>query len=139
MKRNVEIEDTLQECVDGAIEEVEALLREHLAENPDRDEPPDLSNDLDYSGAVHEAVDSAVPIHTAEIDGLFYLYGAELERAFDDAGIGEKSDDGWPCGWKAAAIYCYIEEQVADWYSGNAEEIFDEVRETRDKAEETDA
>lgn len=33
-------------------------------------------------------------------------------------------------GWKAAAIYCYIEQEVNEWYSENAEEIFDEWKET---------
>ena len=127
MKRTIEIEDTLQERVDGAIEDVEALLREYLQENPDA-ETPDLANDLDYSGAVHEIVDTAVPTYTVEIGDIFYLHGVKVEAAFDDAGIGEKSDDGWPNGWRAAAIYCYIEQQVAEWYSDNADEITESVR-----------
>jgi len=67
-----------------------------------------------------------VPIYTREIEDLFYLYGNEFERAFDDAGIGDKDDDHWPSGWKAAAIYCYIEQEVAEWFNDNIDDIFDE-------------
>lgn len=131
-KRTVEIDDTLQDCVDEAIEGVEAELRSYLEQNPDTEETPDLGNDLDYSGAVHEIVDGAVPIYTAEIEGLFYLHGDEIEQAFDDAGIGSKENEHWPMGWKAAAIYCYIEQQVQEWYRYNAADIFDEWKAARD-------
>lgn len=136
-KRTIEIEDTLQDCVDGAISEVKDALLEYLKENPDTDETPDISNDLDYSGTIHEIVDGSVPIYTQEITDIFFLHGDEVEQAFDDAGIGEKKDgDGWPMGWKAAAIYCYIEQQVHDWYRSNAEDIFTEWKEKQDKAAE---
>jgi hypothetical protein len=135
MKRTIEIDDTLQDCIDEVIEGAEEILRQYLAENPDTDETPDLGNDLDYSGAVHELVDGAVPIYTAEIDGLFYLHGSKLEDAFDDAGIGGKEDGGFPCGWKAAAIFCYLEQQVQEWYQDNAENIFNEWMEAKEKPE----
>ncbi len=126
MKRTIEIEDTLQDCVDSAIEETKTLLTDYLADNPDTDSLPCLNNDLDYSGSFHEIIDGSVPVYTSEINDIFYLHGDEVERAFDNAGIGEKNDSGWPCGWKAAAIYCYIEQEVAEWYHDNAEEIFEE-------------
>lgn len=126
MKRTIEINDTLQECVDKAIGQVENELTSYLNENPDTDELPGILDELDYSGAIHEIIDGAVPIYTSEINDLFYLYGNELEEAFDNAGIGEKNDEDWPMGWKAAAIYCYIEEKVFDWYNEKAQDIFDE-------------
>lgn len=135
MKRTVEIDDTLQECVDGAIEEVKTALLEYLDENKDTDQTPDLGNDLDYSGRVHEIIDGAVPVYTKEIADIFYLHGDEVEQAFDDAGIGEKQDGaGWPMGWKAAAVYCYIEQQVHEWYRNNAEDIFNEWKDKREAA-----
>lgn len=128
MKKTIEIEDTLYECVDGAIEEVKEYLLEYLKENPDADKTPCLSNDLDYGGAIHEIIDGAVPIYTCEINTIFYLHGSDVESAFDDAGIGEKNDKGWPMGWKAAAIYCFIESEVQSWYSNNADEIFESFK-----------
>ena len=133
MKRQVEIEDNLTEIVDGAKADVKELALEWLNDNPDADEGPDLGT-LDDSGRVHETVASAVPIYTATIDGLFYLYGSEFEEAFDNAGIGEKKDGqgGFPCGWKPAAIYCYIEQEVSEWY--DAKDIFTEWQESRAEA-----
>jgi len=66
MKKTVEINDTLQEHVDSAIEQVEEKLKEYLEENPDTDEVPDISNDLDYYGSIHEIIDREVPIYTQE-------------------------------------------------------------------------
>jgi hypothetical protein len=133
-KRTIEIEDTLQECVDGAIEAVKDELLSHLEQNPDTESLPDWG-DLDYSGALHEIIDGAVPIYTSEIKDIFYLHGDDVEQAFDDAGIGEKDDKGWPMGWHAAAIYCYIERQAYDWYAANAAEVFEEWQEKQQKAE----
>jgi len=129
MKRTVEIDDTLQDCVDGAIDEVRTALIEYLDANPDTDETPDLGNDLDYSGAIHEIVDGAVPIYTAEIDGLYYLYGDELDTAYSNAGIGDGSEDNR----RQVAIYCYIDQAVAEWYHNNAGGVFDEWKEKQTK------
>lgn len=135
-KRMYEIDDTLQEHVDSACERVKEELLNYLDSNPDTDELPDLGNDLDYDGSIHEIVDGSVPIWTQEINDIFYLHGDEVEQAFDDAGIGEKKDEGWPMGWKAAAIYCYIEQKVHEWYGSNAQEVFDEWKEKHEaKAE----
>ena len=130
MKRTVEIEDTLQGCIDGAIADVKTELGNFLKENPDTEELPCLNNDLNYSGAIHEIVDGAVPIYTSEINDIFYLNGSEIEQAFDDAGIGEKKDEGWPNGWRAAAIYCFIEQKVNAWYQAEAAELFSEWKKT---------
>jgi len=81
-------------------------------------------------------VDGSVPIYTAEINDIFYLHGDDVEQAFDGAGIGSKDDKGCPMGWKAAAVYCYIEQQVQEWYQDSAESIFEEWQ-TAKAAEET--
>ena len=126
MKTSIEINDTLQDRVASAIEDVKDALLEYLDSNPDTEETPDLGNDLDYSGRIHEIVDGAVPIYTQEINDIIYLHGDDVERAFDDAGIGSKDDKGWPMGWKPAAIYCYIDQKVREWYRNEAGEIFAE-------------
>jgi hypothetical protein len=124
-KITIEIEDTLQDRVDSAIEDVkDELLR--YCEDSEPDKVPDLGNDLDYSGGYHEIIDSSVPIYNKEIDDIFYLHGRDVEAAFDDAGIGSKEDEGWPSGWRPAAIYCYIDQAVREWYDDHAEDIFEE-------------
>lgn len=124
-KRTIEIDDTLPDCVENAIEQTEELLREYLADNPDLDEPPCLHNDLDYDGRFHEIVDGCVPVYTAELDAAWFLHSRALEEAYENAGIGTNSreKDG------AVAVYCYIEEKACEWYSENAERIFNEIKE----------
>lgn len=132
IKRTVEIDDTLQERVDSAIDDVRAELMSYLEQNPDTDETPDLGNDLDYSGAIHEIVDGSVPIYTKEIEDTWYLYASELEEAYDNAGFGNNPRDNNGM----VAIYCYIQEKVNDWYHSNADEIFEEWKEKRDAKKE---
>lgn len=123
VKRNVEIEDNLDQIIENTRDELKEKVIEWIKEN---NEKPDLYNDIDYDGTFHEIVDSAVPIYTGEINDLFYLYGNDFEEAFDNAGIGEKDDKGWPMGWRAAAIYCYIEQEVNEWYEQEKDTIFEE-------------
>lgn len=127
IKRNVEIEDTLDERTESAIDDVKGELLNHLEENPDTDTLPDLS-DLDYSGAIHEIIDGSVPIYTSEIRDTWYLHANELEAAYEDAGVGDnpRDNDGM------AAIYFYIEQKAAEWYNDEAEAIFDDWKEKRD-------
>lgn len=124
--RTIEINDTLDEIIESAKIDLKEMVFEYLNDNPDLDESPDLYNDLDYDGRFHELVDTAVPIYTTEINDLFYLYGSVFERAFEDAGIGDKDDQSWPMGWKSAAIYCYIEQELSEWFAENVEDLFDE-------------
>lgn len=123
-KRTIEINDVLPDCVTTAIEEVEWLLREFVKRTPWRDGTPCLRNDLDYTGRVHEIIDGAVPIYTREIEAAWFLHGDALEEAYENAGIGEnpRENDG------RAAIYCYIDEKVGEWFADNAERICKEVR-----------
>lgn len=117
-KRTIEVDDVLPGCVESAIEQVEELLREYIAEN-ECDEAPDLGNDLD----IHEIVDGAVPVYTREIEAAWFLHGRELQQAYENAGVGSnpRENDGM------AAIYFYISEAVAAWYSRNAEAITKET------------
>lgn len=135
MKRTVEIEDSLSDRVDGAIEDVKAALLSYLEDNPDTDETPDLGNDLDYSGTIHEIVDGSVPIYTREIEDTWYLYASELEEAYENAGVGDnpRENNGM------AAIYYYIHEKVCDWYHSNADDVFEEWKEQRDAKDEAKA
>lgn len=122
-KRTIEINDVLPDCVASAIEEVETALRDYLAENPDCDKTPCLNNDLDYDGSIHEIVVGAVPIYTAEIKAAWFLHGDDLEQAYENAGVGKNPRDNNGI----TAIYYYIYEKVAEWYSDNAREIWHDL------------
>jgi hypothetical protein len=123
-KRTIEIEDTLQERVDSAIEDVKDELLRYCDDN-EPDKLPDLGNDLDYSGTIHEIVDGSVPIYTKEIDDTWYLHGNELEEAYENAGVGDnpRENNG------QAAIYFYIDQAVREWYNDHAEDVFEEWQE----------
>ena len=132
MKRTIEINDTLQDTVDQCIEDTKELLLEWLQNNPESDiseptETPCLHNDLDYDGRFHEIIDGNTPIYYSEIDTIFYLHGHLCEDAFENAfGPEAKTEDGWPCGWKAAAIYQYLSDKTSEWYNENADSITEE-------------
>jgi len=120
-KITIEIEDTLQDRVDSAIEDVKDELLRYCDDN-EPDKVPDLGNELDYSGTIHEIVDGSVPIYTKEINDTWYLHGNALEEAYEYAGVGDnpKENNG------LAAIYFYIDQAVRDWYHDHAEEVFEE-------------
>lgn len=127
MKRNIEIDDTLADRVDNAIDLVRDELEDYLKENKP-DECPDLGNDLDYSGAIHEIVDGCVPIYTSEIKDTWYLHEDKLIEAYENAGVGDNPHENNG----GAAIYFYIHQEVCDWYSKNAEDIFNKFMEGED-------
>ena len=129
--RTVDINDTLEERASDAIEAVSDLLIEYLKDNPDTDELPCLSNDLDYSGSVHEIIDGSVPIYTSEIEDTWYLYGSELEAAYEDSGIGDNPLENSGM----VAIYCYIYEKVNEWWWDKAEDIFQDWLEDKENEE----
>lgn len=131
MKRQIEIEDSLPDRVESAIDDVKQELLNYLSENKP-DSLPDLGNDLDYSGTIHEIVDGSVPIYTKEIEDTWYLYASELEEAYENAGCGDnpRENNGM------VAIYYYISEKVSEWYSNEAEEVFTAWQEAQPKQAE---
>ena len=133
MKRTIEIDDTLQDRVESAIDDVKQELLNYLTEN-EPDDVPDLGNDLDYSGAIHEIVDGSVPIYTHEIKTAWFLHGSDLEAAYENAGVGDNpmENDGM------AAIYYYIDQEVREWYDDNAKDAFEAwQKEREEKAEQS--
>jgi hypothetical protein len=125
MKRTVEINDTLSDTVESACDDVKAEAIRWLDDNgdDDTDEAPDLGNDLDYSGAIHEIVDGATPIYNGEIADLWYLYSDRFEQALNNTGFETTPDNR-----QQIAIFCYLEQEIGSWYEDHKEEIFDEWR-----------
>lgn len=129
MKKTIEINDCLPDHVESAVDDIKTELENYLKEN----EPttcPDWG-DLDYRGSLHEIIDGAVPIYTRDIEAAWFLYGSEIEQAYEDSGIGDnpREHDG------TTAIYCYIESKAREWWSENAEPIFEAWQEAHNSAE----
>ena len=113
VERNIKINDDLQERIDNVTEEVESLIRNFLEENKDYDgDNYELYEKLDYDGSISEQVDSATPIYCHDIDDLWYLHKNEFTEAYENAGIGDNPLENFGM----TAIYCYIQEQVSDWF-----------------------
>ena len=118
MKRTIEIDDTLADRVESAIDELRDALLRHCAENS-CDEAPNIDV---FGYQLHEIAYGAVPASYSELRGIWYLYEWELLAAYKNAGIGDnpRENDGM------AAIYCYILRQCEEWYEDNAEEVVEE-------------
>lgn len=132
MKRQIEIDDTLDEIVDDTIEAVKNELLNFLKDNPNTNETPDFGNDLDYSGVIHEIVDGNVPIYISEIKDLWYLHKEELEEAYENAGVGSNPLEGNGM----SAIYFYIMDQVYEWYRLSADDVFLNWKDNQEVKEE---
>jgi hypothetical protein len=129
MKIQVTINDTLNERAEGAADDTRLALLRYIEEHEltEGDDCPDLS-DLNFNGEIDEIADRATPINTSEINDTMYLHGGEIEEAFESRfGAEAKTQEGGPLGWQAVAICTYINDQIAEWYSDNAEGIFDEA------------
>lgn len=117
----IEINDSLEERVQEAISQVRDLLVDYLVDNG-TESLPCLYNDLDYTGRVHEIVDSCVPIYTREIEETWFLHSRDLEDAFRD----HEGDADTRQNNGTAAIYYYIESRVSKWFEENAGKIFED-------------
>lgn len=137
--RTVEIDDDLDERIENVIDEVKYKLVDEAEGEPDAYSSFDdfLQRGLEYDGTLHELVDSAVPIYTSDINGLFYLYGSEFEQAYEDAGCYDERPDNY----EAVCIYFYIEQEVHRILSDDIAPIYDEwlLLPTPDEVEEDEA
>jgi hypothetical protein len=122
--RTVEIDDDLDERIDGVMDEIKSKLIDEVENDLDAYGSFDnfLDHGLEYDGTIHELVDSAVPVYTSDVDGLFYLYGGELEQAYDDAGCYSEKPDNY----KEVCIYFYIEQEVHRILREEIEPVFEE-------------
>ena len=128
-KRTVEIEDDLDERVEDLQREVREDFLDWLEQNPDLDDFDDYYQDrgCDF---VHEASDSATPIHYSDIDGLYYLYGSEFDEAYSNAGIGSGDEENH----RQVAIYCYLSEKAFN-EQRQINELWDEREESQEEGE----
>lgn len=117
MLRAIEIQDDLVERIDGCLEDIKAFFLNSVFPDNGVDKETDLE-DLDafdlidkanYDGILDECIDSAVPIWTTHLKGLWYLYDDEFIRAYENV----HGSDGNPFENDGmSAVFCYIEQEV---------------------------
>ena len=118
VKRTVEIEDSLQDCCDNAKDEIVDRFIQYLEENRDV-EDFDTVYQNELADAMHEIADSNTPIYYSEIDGIYYLYGDELEKSYDNHGFGDGNENNH----RQVTIYCYIMDAISETISDLQEEF----------------
>lgn len=126
MQHTITINDTLSERFKTLCEEIKEKYFDYLNDGKERLEGSNVF-DLD----IGELVDGNVPIYTSNIKDLWYLHGSEFEEAYENAGVSENplENDG------RTAIYYYLEQQSAEWFRNNEEDLFDEWQNTKDNTE----
>lgn len=127
MQHTITINDTLSERFKTLCEEIKDKYFDYLSKGMDS---ANIHSVFDLG--IHELVDGNVPIYTSEIKDLWYLHGSEFEEAYENAGVGENplENDG------RTAIYYYLEQQSAEWFRNNEEDLFDEWQNTKDNTED---
>jgi hypothetical protein len=122
MTNTATITDTLPEIIDSAWDEIIDVLKRYFTDYPTEDCPD--WGDLDFSGSLHEIIDSSVPIYNRQLDELAYFHHREaliaLEERFGSC------DGEWPLGQFAAGLYCLIDEACQERFNDEAEDLWQE-------------
>lgn len=117
-KITIELDDDLEERVENAIEEAKEALINYLDQYPNEDIPGSLDDFCDS----HDIADSATPIHTRDIETAWFLHGNELERAYEDSGLGNNPRENGG----QTAIYAYISQELGDWFYREARGVYED-------------
>lgn len=130
----VTLTDTLPGLIESACDGVRELLEQWFIEHEDRDLPC-LYNDLDYSGSVHELIESTIPVYTADLQALAYFHHESVIAALSEQFGSDALSVDWQSGAFAAGLYCLIDRGVSYWYGSAAEDLWDSWLEALDSPE----
>ena len=128
----VEMNDCLNEIVQGCLYELKRAVLDIHKDNLDYDSWDRIYDDLTCGGTDHEIIEGFVPIYTKDIEDLFYLHGDALKYAYEIEGMG----DGTEGGYKQVCIYCYIRQNVQEPLERWTENLLEELDEVRDNFDE---
>ena len=121
----IELNNSLDDLVIMAINEVKDWFK-YSVKSKDIIKSNDESIDdiieyIRYNGDLDQIIDNCVPIYTHDLKGLFFINENALIEAFENMGIGERSDFE---NFEGISIYYYIEEHVNNWLSDSFEDWF---------------
>ena len=128
----IKLNNSLDDLVLMAIEDIKEFYNYSIEKKSiikSNEEPlEDIIEYIRYNGDLDSIIDNSVPIYTHELKGLFFINESALNEAFENSGIGNKSDydnnENCPLGFKGVAIYCYIEQEVNEWLNSEFENWF---------------
>ena len=120
----IKLNNSLDDLVLSAIEDIKEFYNYSIESKSivkSNEEPlEDIIEYIRYNGDLDSIIDNTVPIYTHELKGLFFINESALNEAFENSGIGNKSDfEDSPLGFEGIAIYCYIEQEVNDWLNSS--------------------
>jgi hypothetical protein len=125
MKVTIEIEDNLKEILERLYSSTQEILEMYVKKNfsqlkeGNNIKTPDIDGDLDYDGSIHQIVDQNVPVYNKELKDLWYLHDQKFETAYENAGVGDWSEENW----MGAGIYFYLYQELRDWYENNSHDL----------------
>ena len=125
----IELNNSLDDLVVMAINEVKEWFKQSIEDKDILKSNDESLNDLieyiRYNGDLDQIIDGCVPIYTHELKGLFFINEDALIEAFENSGIGVRSDfENGPLGFEGTSIYSYIENEVNYWLSDSFENWF---------------
>jgi hypothetical protein len=130
-KITIELEDTLEERVNNAKEELLVSFKDFLSYNQDT-EKFDTFIQKGGSDSIHEIADSSTPIYNKEIKDIHYLHGDDIEEAYKNAGIGSGGEDNH----LSIAICLYIEQELTEYMNDELDKLFEQFIEKRSELED---
>jgi len=125
----IKLKNSLDDLVLSAIDDIKefynySIEKKSIVKSND-ESLDDIIEYIRYNGDLDSIIDNTVPIYTHELKGLFFINEFALIEAFENTGIGNKSEfENSPLGFEGIAIYCYIEEQIIMYLYNGFEEWF---------------
>ena len=125
----IKLNNSLDDLVLSAIEDIKEFYNYSIEKKSiikSNEEPLDeILEYIRYNGDLDSIIDNTVPIYTHELKGLFFINEDALIEAFENMGLGDRSEfENGPLGFEGVSIYSYIEQEVNNWLSSDFETWF---------------
>jgi len=122
-KITITIEDTMQDMIFKSCEQLAEYIADYIAQG----EAPILENWYNFYGRkkYKDIIDSNTPIYYLDVSGLFYLYKYELVEAYENAEVGDLSEENNP---NKACIYFFLHGKLNEFFSSIKEKEKDIIK-----------
>jgi len=117
-KITITIEDKMQDMINNSCNQLAEYIADYIAETIEQGEEPSL--EIWYNGSscgcdqLHNITDSNIPIYYLDVAGLFYFHKYDLIEAYENAGVGDLSEENNP---NKACIYFLLHEKLNEFFA----------------------